>query len=212
MKSHLFTGGTYITLCLPNPYILIFSIIAFKKSLEDAIASDTSGHFKRILIALAQVHLHSSHIQTLTHSSYFVLYKLIFHFTDGVCQGAREEGPVDMARALEDAQVSVKYLQNTVKCWWFTKYKGNTKVFNVFTQCKELAEACNADSGDMEDKFMSILCTRSFPHLRKGNANTFATGTHANTCFHERFSQHLLYLLQCSRNLWGSATKISNKS
>ncbi|XP_051513930.1 annexin A6-like isoform X1 [Myxocyprinus asiaticus] len=76
---------------------------AFKNSLEDAIASDTSGHFKRILISLAQ--------------------------------GAREEGPADMGRALEDAQA--------------------------------LADACNADSGDMEDTFMSILCTRSFPHLRK---------------------------------------------
>ncbi|RXN12559.1 annexin A6-like isoform X2 [Labeo rohita] len=76
---------------------------AYKKSLEDAIASDTSGHFKRILIALAQ--------------------------------GAREEDSADMARALEDAQA--------------------------------LADACNADSGEMEDKFMSILCTRSFPHLRR---------------------------------------------
>ena len=33
---------------------------------------------------------------------------------------------------------------------------------------QELADACNADSDDMEMKFMSILCTRSFPHLRKG--------------------------------------------
>uniref|UniRef100_A0A8C2J716 Annexin n=1 Tax=Cyprinus carpio TaxID=7962 RepID=A0A8C2J716_CYPCA len=71
--------------------------------LEDAIASETSGKFKRILISLAQ--------------------------------GAREEGPADMARALEDAQ--------------------------------ELADACNSESDDMEDKFMSILCTRSFPHLRR---------------------------------------------
>uniref|UniRef100_A0A671S985 Annexin n=1 Tax=Sinocyclocheilus anshuiensis TaxID=1608454 RepID=A0A671S985_9TELE len=78
---------------------------AYKKSLEDAITSDTSGHFKRILISLAQ--------------------------------GAREEDPADMARALEDAQVN------------------------------ELADACNADPGDLEDKFMSILCTRSFPHLRR---------------------------------------------
>uniref|UniRef100_A0A8C1VSY7 Annexin n=1 Tax=Cyprinus carpio TaxID=7962 RepID=A0A8C1VSY7_CYPCA len=70
----------------------------------DAIASETSGKFKRILISLAQ--------------------------------GAREEGPADMARALEDAQVS-------------------------------LADACNSESDDMEDKFMSILCTRSFPHLRR---------------------------------------------
>uniref|UniRef100_A0A8C1FD98 Annexin n=1 Tax=Cyprinus carpio carpio TaxID=630221 RepID=A0A8C1FD98_CYPCA len=77
--------------------------VSYKKSLEDAIASETSGKFKRILISLAQ--------------------------------GAREEGPADMARALEDAQ--------------------------------ELADACNSESDDMEDKFMSILCTRSFPHLRR---------------------------------------------
>uniref|UniRef100_A0A665W5V0 Annexin n=1 Tax=Echeneis naucrates TaxID=173247 RepID=A0A665W5V0_ECHNA len=76
---------------------------AYKKSLEAAIQSDTSGHFCRILVSLVQ--------------------------------GAREVGPADMERANEDAQ--------------------------------ELADACNADSDDMEMKFMSILCTRSFPHLRK---------------------------------------------
>ncbi|MCI4381499.1 hypothetical protein PGIGA_G00252490 [Pangasianodon gigas] len=76
---------------------------AFKKSLEDAIHSDTSGHFCRILVSLAQ--------------------------------GAREEGPADMAKVLEDSQA--------------------------------LADACNADSDERIDKFMSILCTRSFPHLRK---------------------------------------------
>ncbi|TMS17641.1 Annexin A6 [Larimichthys crocea] len=75
----------------------------YKKSLEEAIQSDTSGHFCRILVSLVQ--------------------------------GAREEGPADMERANADAQ--------------------------------ELADACNADSDDMEMKFMSILCTRSFPHLRK---------------------------------------------
>uniref|UniRef100_A0A8K9UI31 Annexin n=1 Tax=Oncorhynchus mykiss TaxID=8022 RepID=A0A8K9UI31_ONCMY len=32
---------------------------------------------------------------------------------------------------------------------------------------EELADACNEDSDDMEIKFMSILCTRSFPHLRR---------------------------------------------
>ncbi|KAK3558645.1 hypothetical protein QTP86_022970 [Hemibagrus guttatus] len=76
---------------------------AFKKSLEDAIHSDTSGHFCRILVSLAQ--------------------------------GARDEGPADMAKVLEDSQA--------------------------------LADACNADSDERIDKFMSILCTRSFPHLRK---------------------------------------------
>uniref|UniRef100_A0A7N6APX6 Annexin n=1 Tax=Anabas testudineus TaxID=64144 RepID=A0A7N6APX6_ANATE len=76
---------------------------AYKTSLEEAIQSDTSGHFCRILVSLVQ--------------------------------GAREEGPADVERANTDAQ--------------------------------ELASSCNADSDDMEMKFMSILCTRSFPHLRK---------------------------------------------
>uniref|UniRef100_A0A8C4HP76 Annexin n=1 Tax=Dicentrarchus labrax TaxID=13489 RepID=A0A8C4HP76_DICLA len=75
----------------------------YKKSLEEAIQSETSGHFCRILVSLVQ--------------------------------GAREEGPADLERANADAQ--------------------------------ELADACNAESDDMEMKFMSILCTRSFPHLRK---------------------------------------------
>ncbi|MEQ2278898.1 Annexin A6 [Ameca splendens] len=75
----------------------------YKKSLEEAIHSDTSGHFCRILVSLVQ--------------------------------GAREEGPADVERACADAQ--------------------------------ELADACNAESDDMEMKFMSILCTRSFPHLRR---------------------------------------------
>ncbi|MED6285528.1 hypothetical protein CHARACLAT_030219 [Characodon lateralis] len=75
----------------------------YKKSLEEAIHSDTSGHFCRILVSLVQ--------------------------------GAREEGPADVERACTDSQ--------------------------------ELADACNAESDDMEMKFMSILCTRSFPHLRR---------------------------------------------
>uniref|UniRef100_A0AAX7TSX8 Annexin n=1 Tax=Astatotilapia calliptera TaxID=8154 RepID=A0AAX7TSX8_ASTCA len=83
---------------------------AYKKSLEDAIQSDTSGHFCRILVSL----------------------------------GAREEGLADVERANADAQV--------------------TECILFFT---ELADACNADSDDMVMKFMSILCTRSFPHLRK---------------------------------------------
>ncbi|KAJ8394463.1 hypothetical protein AAFF_G00046740 [Aldrovandia affinis] len=74
---------------------------AYKKSLEDALTSDTSGHFCRVLVSLAQ--------------------------------GAREEGPADIERAMADAQ--------------------------------ELGDACNEESSDMEIKFMSILCTRSFPHL-----------------------------------------------
>ncbi|XP_062380445.1 annexin A6 isoform X1 [Sardina pilchardus] len=76
---------------------------AYKKSLEDAISSDTSGHFCRILVSLVQ--------------------------------GAREDGCVDMDRVHEDAQA--------------------------------LADACNDESDDMVVKFMSILCTRSFRHLKR---------------------------------------------
>ncbi|XP_061691376.1 annexin A6 isoform X2 [Syngnathoides biaculeatus] len=35
------------------------------------------------------------------------------------------------------------------------------------TDAQELADACNAESDDRVMKFMSILCTRSFAHLRK---------------------------------------------
>nr|XP_020450763.1 annexin A6 isoform X1 [Monopterus albus] len=73
---------------------------AYKKSLEEAIQSETSGHFCRILVSLVQA--------------------------------AREEGPADVERANADAQ-----------------------------------ELANAGSDDIEMKFMSILCTRSYPHLRR---------------------------------------------
>ncbi|XP_067852095.1 annexin A6 [Heptranchias perlo] len=75
----------------------------YHKSLEDDLSSDTSGHFKRLLISLIQ--------------------------------GNREEGEADQARALEDAQ--------------------------------ELCGASDEESGSMESKFISILCMRSYPHLRR---------------------------------------------
>uniref|UniRef100_A0A4W5K3Z7 Annexin n=1 Tax=Hucho hucho TaxID=62062 RepID=A0A4W5K3Z7_9TELE len=74
----------------------------YKKSMEEAIQSDTSGRFSQILTSLVQVTSVPSYI-----------------------------------------------------------YK--TKGHNM----AELADACNEDSDDMEIKFMSILCTRSFPHLRR---------------------------------------------
>ncbi|XP_041050321.1 annexin A6 [Carcharodon carcharias] len=76
---------------------------AYHKSLEDDLSSDTSGHFKRLLISLAQ--------------------------------GNREEGEADLTRAMEDA--------------------------------KELCSSTDEDSGSMESKFISILCMRSYPHLRR---------------------------------------------
>uniref|UniRef100_A0A8C8J9I1 Annexin n=1 Tax=Oncorhynchus tshawytscha TaxID=74940 RepID=A0A8C8J9I1_ONCTS len=76
----------------------------YKKSMEDAIQSDTSGRFSQILTSLVQV-------------------------------------------------TSIP------------SYCTSTKQRDIIWA--ELADACNEDSDDMEIKFMSILCTRSFPHLRR---------------------------------------------
>ncbi|XP_053574656.1 annexin A6 isoform X2 [Bombina bombina] len=77
---------------------------AYQKSLEDAISSDTSGHFKRILVSLAL--------------------------------GNREEGGEDLDKAVEDA--------------------------------KEISDSGSGDSSSsLETRFMTILCTRSYQHLRR---------------------------------------------
>ncbi|XP_068062042.1 annexin A6 isoform X2 [Anomalospiza imberbis] len=77
---------------------------AYHKSLEDDLSSDTSGHFKRILVSLAL--------------------------------GNRDEGPENLTQAQEDA--------------------------------KKLADVSSNDSSDsLETRFLSILCTRSYPHLRR---------------------------------------------
>nr|DBA30588.1 TPA: hypothetical protein GDO54_006549 [Pyxicephalus adspersus] len=76
---------------------------AYHKSLEDAISSDTSGHFKRILVSLASAN--------------------------------RDEGGEDLDKAIEDA--------------------------------KEVADSGSGDSSSLETRFMTILCTRSYPHLRR---------------------------------------------
>ncbi|XP_071614697.1 annexin A6 isoform X2 [Heliangelus exortis] len=77
---------------------------AYHKSLEDDLSSDTSGHFKRILVSLAL--------------------------------GNRDEGPEDLTQAHEDA--------------------------------KKLADVSSNESSDsLETRFLSILCTRSYPQLRR---------------------------------------------
>ncbi|NWI65296.1 ANXA6 protein, partial [Todus mexicanus] len=77
---------------------------AYHKNLEDDLSSDTSGHFKRILVSLAL--------------------------------GNRDEGPENLTQAHEDA--------------------------------KKLADVSSNDSSDsLETRFLSILCTRSYPHLRR---------------------------------------------
>uniref|UniRef100_A0A8C5U528 Annexin n=1 Tax=Malurus cyaneus samueli TaxID=2593467 RepID=A0A8C5U528_9PASS len=82
---------------------------AYHKSLEDDLSSDTSGHFKRILVSLAL--------------------------------GNRDEGPENATQAHEDAKVR---------------------------PILKLADVSSNDSSDsLETRFLSILCTRSYPHLRR---------------------------------------------
>uniref|UniRef100_A0A6J0UY67 Annexin n=1 Tax=Pogona vitticeps TaxID=103695 RepID=A0A6J0UY67_9SAUR len=82
---------------------------AYHTTLEDALSSDTSGHFKRILISLAL--------------------------------GARDEGGEDFAKAHADAQVVAETLK--------------------------LADVSSDDSTSLETRFLSILCTQSYPQLRR---------------------------------------------
>nr|XP_028574134.1 annexin A6 isoform X1 [Podarcis muralis] len=82
---------------------------AYSKSLEDALSSDTSGHFKRILISLAL--------------------------------GARDEGGEDLAKAQADAQVVAETLK--------------------------LSDVSGDDSTSLETRFMTVLCTQSYPQLRR---------------------------------------------
>ncbi|XP_003217491.1 annexin A6 isoform X1 [Anolis carolinensis] len=82
---------------------------AYHKTLEDAISSDTSGHFKRILVSLAL--------------------------------GAREESGEDLAKARADAQVVAETLK--------------------------LSDVSGDDSTSLETRFLSILCSQSYPQLRR---------------------------------------------
>ncbi|XP_044310379.1 annexin A6 isoform X2 [Varanus komodoensis] len=82
---------------------------AYHTSLEDALSSDTSGHFKRILISLAL--------------------------------GNRDEAGEDLAKARADAKVAAEALK--------------------------LSDVSSDDSTSLETRFLSILCTQSYPQLRR---------------------------------------------
>ncbi|CAH2276049.1 annexin A6 isoform X1 [Pelobates cultripes] len=82
---------------------------AYHKSLEDAVRSDTSGHFKRILVSLSS--------------------------------GNRDENNEDLDKASEDAKVLASVL--------------------------EVSDSGSGDASSLETRFMTILCTRSYPHLRR---------------------------------------------
>lgn len=65
------------------PLLFIYLFIAiseYKKSLEDAISGDTSGHFRRLLISLAQVDTHDANEP----SQYFALNNFC-QISSGIC-------------------------------------------------------------------------------------------------------------------------------
>uniref|UniRef100_A0A8C7JVD5 Annexin n=1 Tax=Oncorhynchus kisutch TaxID=8019 RepID=A0A8C7JVD5_ONCKI len=88
---------------------------------------------------------------------------------------AYEDGEA-YSKSMEDAIQSdtsgrfSQILTSLVQVPFIPSYCTSTKQRDIIWA--ELADACNEDSDDMEIKFMSILCTRSFPHLRRGTRET----------------------------------------
>uniref|UniRef100_H0XYM6 Annexin n=1 Tax=Otolemur garnettii TaxID=30611 RepID=H0XYM6_OTOGA len=81
----------------------------YHKSLEGCLSSDTSGHFRQILISLATMN--------------------------------REEGGEDQDQAQENVQVAAEIL--------------------------EVADTPSGDKTSLETRFMMVLCTCRYPHLRR---------------------------------------------
>uniref|UniRef100_A0A8C7SZA1 Annexin n=1 Tax=Oncorhynchus mykiss TaxID=8022 RepID=A0A8C7SZA1_ONCMY len=67
-----------------------------------------------------------------------------------------------MNAAYEDGEAYSKSMEDAIQSDTSGRF---SQILTSLVQ--ELADACNEDSDDMEIKFMSILCTRSFPHLRR---------------------------------------------
>lgn len=108
-------GLFLFTFVLKKPFqnLMCPPFTGYKKSLEEAIQSDTSGHFCRILVSLVQVITFSPHPLAVHSLStdlknqekkaihwYLIVNNLCLPF-----QGAREEGPANLERANADAQV-----------------------------------------------------------------------------------------------------------
>uniref|UniRef100_A0A8C9RY39 Annexin n=1 Tax=Scleropages formosus TaxID=113540 RepID=A0A8C9RY39_SCLFO len=98
---------------------------AYKSNLEDAISSDTSGHFCRILVSLVQ--------------------------------GAREEGPVDLERALVDAQVSNSIPPSHISQHSFIPF---SLFFQEFVKCtnKDIEQIIKKEfSADVKNAMFAIV-------------------------------------------------------
>lgn len=90
-------------------------LIEYKKTLEDSIIGDTSGHFRRLLVALSQVHIVLCDFIEDLFFFFVVKWKLrsiVF------LKGNRDEREtVDISIAKQDAQVTIFFYFNTW-CFW----------------------------------------------------------------------------------------------
>ena len=78
-----------------------------KQDLEEAIISETSGHFKRLLVSMLTV----SHI---IHSECCIVS--VTYPPSTIQAGREEEGPVNMEKAKKDAQVSLHSNPCCISC------------------------------------------------------------------------------------------------
>lgn len=156
--------------------MLSVPVLENKKSLEDAIISDTSGHFRRLLVSLAQVHrccafvlcmdliMKTCNIKDRNVNVISVFFPVI------ILKGNRDESEnVDVSLAKQDAQVIIEIL---FKNMHFSVFE-ECLLYSVCVLLQTLYQAGENKLGTDESKFNAILCARSKAHLRAGTSWAF---------------------------------------